>query len=152
MPDPHRAPVPPPPADVDAPDPAGRDPSDPDPPDTGPPPARLPAPRDPPDPPARSEAPGPPAAEGPGRPADVRRLVRVQLRIALRTAAFVLAVTAAIPVLLVLAPDAPRPFGLPPSWLLPVAGVQPLWVLAALAHLRRAERAERDHPRPAGRP
>ncbi|HEU5024783.1 MAG TPA: hypothetical protein VFV01_07655 [Spirillospora sp.] len=83
----------------------------------------------------------------------MRALVRVQLRIALQTAALVLAVIAAIPALLAFAPGlrGVRPLGLSPSWLLPVLGAQPLWVLASLAQLRRAERAERDHPRPAGR-
>lgn len=90
--------------------------------------------------------------DAPGRP-DVRALVRVQLRIALQTAAIVLTVIAAIPALLALARDlgGTGPFGLPPSWLLPVLGVQPLWVIAALVHLHRAERAERDHTRPADR-
>ncbi|WP_433238135.1 hypothetical protein [Actinomadura nitritigenes] len=101
---------------------------------------------------------GPPGTAGarvrcaPGRH-DARALVRAQLRIALQTAAIVLAVTAAIPALLALARGLGgiRPFGLPPSWLLPVLGVQPLWVITALVQLHRAERAERDHTRPAGR-
>jgi hypothetical protein len=98
----------------------------------------------------------------------VRALVRTQLRIALQTAAIVLTVIAAIPALLALARNlgGVRPLGLPPAWLPPVLGVQPLWVITALVQLHRAERAERaarpdpveragrdgrDHTRPAGR-
>lgn len=153
MADPRPAPDPAPPeggAPAAAPEPAGEDPPDTDPPDTDPPDS------DPYDTDPSGTGPSGTATArvrgAPGRP-DVRELVRVQLRIALQTAAIVLTVTAAIPALLALARDlgGTRPLGLPPSWLLPVLGVQPLWVIAALVHLHRAERAERDHTRPAGR-
>ncbi|WP_344270744.1 hypothetical protein [Actinomadura napierensis] len=71
----------------------------------------------------------------------------------MQTSAIVLVVTAVLPALPVLAPGLGRirAFGVPLSWLLPLLVVQPLWMLAALLHLRRAERAERDLTRPAGR-
>ncbi|MDL4819916.1 hypothetical protein [Actinomadura opuntiae] len=134
-------------------DTAGQDAPDADPPDTA---AAAPAPR--PRPGLDGAEPAPDAADPhtaarADGPPDVRALVRAQLRIALETAAIVLAVAAAVPALPVLAPGLGRirPFGVPLSWLLPVLVVQPLWMLAALRHLRRAERAERDLTRPAGR-
>ncbi|MWA01248.1 hypothetical protein F8568_012815 [Actinomadura sp. LD22] len=157
MADPRRAPLPAPPGDG-APampsEPAGGHSASGLPSDTGPPtapgtvPAPAPAERDGTDAPARRDG-----ADAPAGRADVRALVRVQLRIALQTAAIVLGVIAAVPALLALTPGLRglRLLGLPAGWLLPVLGVQPLWVLAALAQLRRAERAERDHPAPPGR-
>lgn len=153
MADPHLTPDPAPPeggAPAGAPVPAGEDPPDSEPSDTGPSDSE-PSDTEPSD----TGPPGTAAARvrcAPGRH-DARALVRAQLRIALQTAAVVLAVTAAIPALLALARGLGgiRPFGLPPSWLLPVLGVQPLWVITALVQLHRAERAERDHTRPAGR-
>ncbi|MEU6753040.1 hypothetical protein ABZ914_43050 [Spirillospora sp. NPDC046719] len=163
MADPHPTPDPARPeggAPAAAPVPAGEDPPDSDPSSTGPSDSD-PSDSDPSDSDPSDTSPsdtGPPWAAGararcaPGRH-DARALVRAQLRIALQTAAIVLAVTAAIPALLALARGLGgiRPFGLPPSWLLPVLGVQPLWVITALVQLHRAERAERDHTTPAGR-
>ncbi|MBD2896821.1 hypothetical protein amrb99_57720 [Actinomadura sp. RB99] len=153
MADPHPTPGPARPeggAPAAAPVPAGEGPPDSDPSSTGRPDSDA-SDSDPSD----TVPPGTAAARvrcAPGR-YDTRALVRAQLRIALQTAAIVLAVTAAIPALLALAQGLGgiRPFGLPPSWLLPVLGVQPLWVITALVQLHRAERAERDHTRPAGR-
>ena len=81
--------------------------------------------------------------------AEARALIRVQLRIALSTCAFVLAVVIGLPALLVLAPDIARTRadGVPLWWLVLALGVQPLWVGVSLWQLRRAERAERGPAR-----
>lgn len=91
---------------------------------------------DPPDPYPPSDVPG---------PAGARALVRVQLRIALRTGAVVLAVLAGLPALLALVPAVARVRvdGVPMWWAVLAAGLQPLWAAAALWQLSRAERAER---------
>ncbi|MFD0686915.1 hypothetical protein [Actinomadura fibrosa] len=118
------------------------------------------------DPPDPARRPRPSASARAGRPPDrgmggrdedgpdlvqARALIRVQLRIALATAAAVLAVLAGLPPLLGLVPALGRArlYGVPPVWAALALGVQPLWVAISVRHLRRAERAERDVPRPA---
>ncbi|WP_067884993.1 hypothetical protein [Actinomadura chibensis] len=78
-------------------------------------------------------------------PAETRALIRVQLGIALRTGAVVLAAVAGLPALLALVPAVARARadGVPVWWTVLAAGLQPLWVATALWQLKRAERAER---------
>ncbi|MEV4007418.1 hypothetical protein [Actinomadura sp. NPDC049753] len=110
-------------------------PADPDPPDTGP---------------SRS---GPLASAPPIGPAETRRLIRAQLRTALGTGAFVMAVVTVLPALMAIVPAVARArvHGVPLPWLVLAFGIQPVWVAASFRQLGRAERAERDLTRPAER-
>ncbi|TYK47952.1 hypothetical protein [Actinomadura decatromicini] len=87
-------------------------------------------------------------------PAEARALIRVQLGIALRTGAVVLAAVAGLPALLALVPAVARirADGVPVWWTVLAAGLQPLWVATALWQLKRAERAERATVTPTGTP
>lgn len=78
--------------------------------------------------------------------ARTRALIRLQLRTALTTGGIVMTVVTGLPVLLDLAPPLGRARvqGVPLSWLVLAIGIQPIWIVTALRHLRRAERAERD--------
>ena len=92
--------------------------------------------------------PGPPIGA-----AETRALIRTQLRTALGTGAFVMAVVTALPVLMALVPAVARArvHGVPLPWLVLAFGIQPVWVAVSLRQLARAERAERELARPAGR-
>ncbi|SNR67144.1 hypothetical protein [Actinomadura mexicana] len=114
-------------------------------------PAAGPADPDPPDTdPSRSDplVPGPPIGA-----AEIRLLIRAQLRTALGTGAFVMTVVTALPALMVIVPAVARArvHGVPLPWLVLAFGIQPVWVAASFRQLGRAERAERDLGRPAGR-
>ncbi|TMQ94569.1 hypothetical protein ETD83_23690 [Actinomadura soli] len=128
------------PAERPAAEPSGSDQPDPDPLHTGSP---VPDPRqgEPPDT-SRSMAVGAAAATA---------LIRLQLGIALRTCAIVIAVVAGLPALLALAPGVAHAGvrGVPLFWPVLVFGVQPVWIAVALRQLRRAERAERELTAPA---
>ncbi|WP_019630846.1 hypothetical protein [Actinomadura atramentaria] len=78
-----------------------------------------------------------------------RPLIRAQRRAALRTAAFVLAVLAALPVAPALAPvlGHVRACGVPLPWPLLAVAVQPVLIAAAVRQARRAERIEREYLR-----
>jgi hypothetical protein len=78
--------------------------------------------------------------------ADVRSLMRDQLRLALVTCGVVGLVVGALPLVFALAPglSAVRLSGVPLPWVVLGLGVQPLWIVAAVGHIRRAERTERD--------
>ncbi|WP_308212523.1 LytTR family transcriptional regulator DNA-binding domain-containing protein [Actinomadura madurae] len=92
----------------------------------------------------------------PGRPcappgprtgdAEARALIRAQLRIALGTGAFVMAVVTGLPALLALVPAIARARlgGVPLSCIVLALGIQPVWIAVAFRQLRRAERAERE--------
>ncbi|MFG2086248.1 MULTISPECIES: hypothetical protein [unclassified Spirillospora] len=86
--------------------------------------------------------------------AEVRALIRTQLRIALGTCAIVVSTVTGLPVLLATVPAIARArvHGVPLWWLVLALGVQPLWIAVSRCQLRRAERAERDLTRPVGRP
>jgi len=76
----------------------------------------------------------------------MRSLIRTQLRLGLGVlGAFGLTV-GGLPLLFLLAPDmtAIEVFGVPLPWLLLGVGAYPVITVAAWAHLRAAERAERD--------
>jgi hypothetical protein len=77
---------------------------------------------------------------------DVRSLMCAQLRLALVTCGVVGLVVGALPLVFALAPElsAVRLHGVPLPWLILGLGVQPLWIAAAVRHIRRAERTERD--------
>ncbi|MFC4051372.1 hypothetical protein ACFOY4_16905 [Actinomadura syzygii] len=122
--------------DPSGPDPSGADRSGADPDDSG---------GEPPDPDPPHPVPG---------PAEARALIRVQLGIALRTGAVVLAAVAGLPALLALVPALARvrADGVPVWWTVLAAGLQPLWVVTALWQLKRAERAERAAIAPAVAP
>src|SRR5687768_3622865 len=73
-----------------------------------------------------------------GEVAASRDLIRTQLRIALGTCGFVLAVVTVPPLLLILVPGLGdlRIGGVPLVWPLLALGVQPLWIIVALRQLR----------------
>ena len=129
-------------------------------PDTGPSPAGTdptggePSGTDPPDPACLPRtAPFSYPSDGDIDLAQARALIRTQLRTALTTGAAVLIVVTGLPLLLAVTPALGRlrAQGVPVAWLVLTLGVQPLWAGASVLHLRRAERAERDLTRPAGR-
>lgn len=70
------------------------------------------------------------------RAADVRAVVAAQLRVALTTVAVVVCVLAGLPVLVGLLSNGG-------VWIVLSVAVQPIWVVLAVVHLRRAERLER---------
>ena len=76
----------------------------------------------------------------------VRSLMRAQLRLALVTCGVVGLVLGALPLVFALAPllSKVRVCGVPLSWLVLCLGVQPLWVVAAIRHVRHVERTERE--------
>ncbi|WP_169807839.1 hypothetical protein [Actinomadura hibisca] len=78
-----------------------------------------------------------------------RDLIRAQLRAALGTCALVGLVLAGLPLLLSRVPELNRVrvYEVPLPWLVLALGVQPVWVLLAARHVRRAERVERDFTR-----
>lgn len=124
----------PPGAPATGPEPPGTDPGDPDPSDPGP---SCCAPS--------GDAPRPGEAAA-------RALIRTQLRIALGTGAFVLAVVTGLPALLAFVPAVARARvgGVPLSCVVLALGIQPVWIAVAVRQLRRAERAERELTGPAG--
>lgn len=65
---------------------------------------------------------------------EVRAAVSAQLRVAMTTLAAVIGVLIGFPLLVAL---------LPPDGIWLTLAVQPLWVILAIVHLRRAERLER---------
>ncbi|WP_141577135.1 hypothetical protein [Actinomadura sp. WMMA1423] len=126
---------------------------DPDPPDTAPPTTPPPAGPPTPDVPATDPARADRTVSGSSiGGAETRALIRAQLRTALGTGAFVVIVVTALPALTALVPAVARArvHGVPLPWLLLAFGVQPVWIAAAFRQLGRAERAERELPRPAG--
>ncbi|NDU77963.1 hypothetical protein GWI34_35940, partial [Actinomadura sp. DSM 109109] len=96
---------------------------------------------------------GPPVPGAPPGAAETRRLIRAQLRIALGTGALVMTVVTALPALMALVPAVARfrVHGVPLPWLVLAFGIQPVWVAASFRQFGRAERAERDLARRAGR-
>ncbi|MEO3823496.1 hypothetical protein [Actinomadura sp. B10D3] len=105
--------------------------------------------------PGEPSHPGRPCAPPAPRPgeAEARALIRAQLRIALGTAAIVMAVVTGLPALLALVPAVARARvgGVPLSCAVLALGIQPVWVAVAFRQLRRAERAERELTGTAGR-
>lgn len=76
----------------------------------------------------------------------VRALMRAQLRVAFGTGLIVLAVVGGLPLVFACFPviAQTRVAGVPVPWLVLGLCIQPVWILAARRHLRRAERVERD--------
>ncbi|HEX6468057.1 MAG TPA: hypothetical protein VF069_03105 [Streptosporangiaceae bacterium] len=76
----------------------------------------------------------------------VRSLMRAQFRLALAGCGVVALVIGLLPLVFALLPGlaAVKLFGVPLPWLVLGLGVQPLWIAAAVGHVRGAERAERD--------
>lgn len=79
-------------------------------------------------------------------PGQVRSLMRAQFRLALGLALIVLAVVGGLPLLFACFPAVSRMrvAGIPVSWLVLGVCVQPVWIVVARWHLRRAERIEQD--------
>jgi hypothetical protein len=76
----------------------------------------------------------------------MRSFKRAQFRLALVTGLVVLTVVGGLPLLFACAPGVARlrPAGLPLPWVVLGGCIQPLWVVLARWHVRRAERVERD--------
>jgi hypothetical protein len=76
----------------------------------------------------------------------VRWLVRAQLRLALFTSLIMVMAFGGLPLAFVVVPGLYRLrlLGVPLPWLVLALCVQPVWILTAAWHVRRAERTERD--------
>ncbi|MGI8334030.1 hypothetical protein ACRYCC_29105 [Actinomadura scrupuli] len=76
----------------------------------------------------------------------VRWLMRAQLRLAMFTSLVMVMAFGGLPLAFVVVPGLARSrmLGVPLPWLVLALGVQPLWILTAAWHVRRAERTERD--------
>ncbi|GAA2274139.1 hypothetical protein GCM10010402_33080 [Actinomadura luteofluorescens] len=115
--------------------------------------APAPGPVDPDPPDTDLSLSAPPASGPPLSAAETRHLIRAQLRTALGTGALVMTVVTALPALMAIVPAVARirVHGVPLPWLVLAVGIQPVWVAVSFRQLGRAERAERDLTRPAGR-